>query len=389
MLLSESNNTHLSNCRICLYTTVVITAFTHLLFSQTTTLCDYLSHLHHTTCAGVVTIHDQSTNHHTPARVATRTTTESEHSHIHKAADSTMDKSPFGKLPLELRLDIYERVLHVEEDLRITLDNTSSKYQRSRAKKADRRPTRPASPQKNLLAIRATCREVYLETDGIVSAVNNSWTFVHCEDNTMAWGKRVRRWLLIAGLESQRRVRSVQFDIGVWTKQQSTIRTTVHDAPDEAIAMWYHLPKLLKQRSIDCSIKLAVAWTNGLLLLGGRRETFGPCIYNIPFWRPRKEIQDAIRLTTRAQQDEALIHARAWRDSWVHGDGQGTPAFKSPPSCHRRGPRLYREIDDLYEFSCALKRVCSKRLGDTKVQHVDSKGCLQLVTSSMDSDGML
>jgi hypothetical protein len=365
---------------------VITTAFTHLLSSQTTILCDYLNHLHHATCAGAVTIHDQSTNHHTPARVATRTTTEPEHSHIHKAADSTMDKSPFGKLPLELRLDIYERVLHVEEDLRITLDNTSSKCQRSRAKKAHRRPTRSTSPRKNLLAIRATCREVYLETDGIVSAVNNSWTFVHCDDNTMAWGKRARRWLLLAGLESQKRVRSVQFDIGVWTKQQSNIRYTVQDAPNEAIAMWYHLPKLLKQRSIDCSIKLAVAWTNGMKLLDGRREAFGPCIYNIPMWRPRKEIQDAIRLRTRAQQEEALIHARAWRDSWARGDGQEVSAFKSPPRFDRRGPRLYREIDDLYELSCALKRVCSKKLGGTKVRHVVSKGCLQLVTLSMDSD---
>ena len=97
-----------------------------------------------------------------------------------------MDKSPFGKLPLELRLDIYQRVLHVEEDLRITLDNTSSKHRRSRTKKVNRRPTRSTPPQKNLLAIRSTCKEVYLETDGIVSAVNNSWTFVHCEDNTTA-----------------------------------------------------------------------------------------------------------------------------------------------------------------------------------------------------------
>jgi hypothetical protein len=334
------------------------------------------------TCAGAATIHDQPTTHHIPARVATTTTSESEHSKLYKASGRIMDKSPFDKLPLELRLDIYERVLHVEDGLRITLDNKPSKYQRSHTKNADRRPTRSSSLQKNLLAIRATCKEVYLETDGIVSSVNNSWTFVHCEDNTTAWGKRARRWLLLAGPEAQRRVRSVQFDLGVWTKQQRNIHSRADDAPREAIAMWSYLPKRLKQRSIDCSIKLTVDWTSGMRLPGAGRAAFGPCVYKIPMWRSRKEVQDAIKQSTHLQQQRALVHARAWRDSWAWGDGD-TPAFKSPPRFNRWGPQLYREVDDLYEMSCALARACSYRLGDTKVRFVSSKGCLQLSTSSM------
>jgi hypothetical protein len=278
-----------------------------------------------------------------------------------------MDKSPFGKLPLELRLDIYKQVLHVEEGLRITLDNTSSKYRRSHTNKADRRPTRSTSAQKKLLAIRATCKEVYLETDGIVAAVNNSWVFVHCKDNTTAWGKRARRWLLLSGPDAQRRVQSVQFDIGVWTKQQSYIQFRVHDAPKEAIAMWQYLPKLLKQRSIDCSVKLTVDWTNGMTLLGGDRADFGPCVYNIPMWRSRDEIRSAIRQSMRAQQEQVLVHARVWRDLWAWGDGEAIPAFKCPPGYSRRGPELYQEIDNLYVLSLALIRSCTMRLGDTKV----------------------
>jgi hypothetical protein len=298
-----------------------------------------------------------------------------------------MDKSPFGKLPLELRLDIYERILHVDEGLRITLDKTSSKHHRSHTKKADCRPTRSTSPQKNLLAIRATCKEVYLETDGVVSAVNNSWIFVHCEDNTTAWGKRARKWLLLAGLKAQSRVRTVQFDIGVWTKQQRNIESRAHDAPKEAIAMWYYLPKLLKQRSIDCSVKLTVDWASSMKVPGGARAAFGPCVYNIPMWRSREEIQTAIKQSTRAQQEQAQVHARAWRDSWAWGDGD-LPASKSPPRFNRWGPRLYREIDDLYEVSCALARACSYRLGDTKVRFVSSRGCLQLLNSSMELSSM-
>jgi hypothetical protein len=298
-----------------------------------------------------------------------------------------MEYSPFGKLPIELRLDIYERVLHVEEGLRITLDNTSSKYQRSHTKKANRRPTRSTSPQKNLLAIRATCKEVYLETDGIVFAVNNSWVFVHCEDNTTAWGKRARRWLLLAGPQAQRRVKSVQFDLGAWTKQKRNMRSRADDAPREAIAMWCYLPKQLKQRSFDCSIKLTVGWTSGMKLPGAGRAAFGPCVYNIPMWRSREEVQDAIKQSTRTQQQQALVHARAWRDSWTWGDGD-MPAFKSPPRFNKLGPQLYRDVDDLYEMSCALARACSYRLGDTKVGFVSSKGCLQLLTSSIESDSM-
>lgn len=289
-----------------------------------------------------------------------------------------MEKSLLGKLPLELRLDIYERVFYVEDGLRITLDKTSSKYQRSHTKEATSRPTRSTSAQKNLLAIRATCREIYLETDGTVSAVNTSWIFVHCKDNTIAWGKRARQWLLLAGFKAQKRVQSVQFDIGVWKKQHHDIRSRVHDARNEAIAMWYHLPKLMKQRSLDCSIRLAVDWTAGMKLLGGGRRAFGPCVYKIPMWRSRSEIRAAIKLSTRTQQDPVLALARAWRDSWAWGEGAVGP-FKSPPRFHRRGPRLYREVDDLFELSCALAEVCGKRLKDRRVKFVSSMGCLQLL----------
>jgi hypothetical protein len=215
------------------------------------------------TCAGAATIHDQPTTHHIPARVATTTTSESEHSKLYKASGRIMDKSPFDKLPLELRLDIYERVLHVEDGLRITLDNKPSKYQRSHTKNADRRPTRSSSLQKNLLAIRATCKEVYLETDGIVSSVNNSWTFVHCEDNTTAWGKRARRWLLLAGPEAQRRVRSVQFDLGVWTKQQRNIHSRADDAPREAIDRLQHQV----DRGLDQRHETAWSWQSSVRTL--------------------------------------------------------------------------------------------------------------------------
>lgn len=291
-----------------------------------------------------------------------------------------MDKSPFGKLPIELRLDIYERVLHVEGGLRITLDNTSSKYQRSHTKKSTRRPSSSTSPQKNLLAIRATCKELYRETGGIVSAVNNSWIFIHCEDNTTAWGKRARQWLLLAGLEAQKRVQSVQFDIGVWTNRKGDLRSRAHDAPNEAIAMWYYLPKLLKQRSIDCSTRLTVDWTAGMKLLGGGRKAFGPCIYNIPMWRPRREITDAIELSTLAQLEDVLVLAKAWRDSWTRGEG-GIGAFKSPPNFHKRGPRLGGEVDNFHGLSRALKIVCGEALDETKVQFVSSQGCLRLAVS--------
>jgi len=289
-----------------------------------------------------------------------------------------MDKSLLGKLPIELRLDIYERVFYVEDGLRITLDKTSSKYQGSRTKKAARRPTRSTCPQKHLLAIRAACREIYLETDGIVSAVNNSWVFVHCKDNTTAWGKRARQWLLLAGVEAQKRVQSVQFDVGVWTKQHHDVQSRMHDVPSEAIAMWHYLPKQLKQRSIDCSIRLTVDWTTGMKLLGGDRRTFGPCVYKIPMWKPRSAIKAAIKLNTRAQQDPVLALARAWRDSWALGKGEVGP-FKSPPRFHKRGPRLYREVDDLFELSNALVEICGKRLKYRRVRYVRSMGCLQLV----------
>lgn len=330
------------------------------------------------TCAGSATIYDQPSIHQTPARVATRTRSDNQARNIHKAADRTMDKSLLGKLPLELRLHIYERALHVEEGLRITLDKPSSKRQRSHTKKANRTPTRSTSQQKNLLAIRASCKEVYLETDGIVSAVNNSWVFVHCEDNTTAWGKRTRRWLLLAGLEAQKHVQSVQFDIGVWTKQKRNGASRVHSAPTEATAMWHHLPKLLKQRSVDFSIKLTVEWTSGMKLFGGGRAAFGPCVYTIPMWAPQKEIKDAIQLRSCEQQDQAHALVKVWRDSWTKGDGE-LPAFTSPPRFNTRAPRFYREMDDFWELSCALVKICEERLRFSRVQYVQSSGSGRLL----------
>ena len=118
-----------------------------------------------------------------------------------------MDNSPLKRLPLELRLDIYERVLYAEE-VKVTLNKPIEKAKRITLDEYNHQPHPPA--------IRSICKEIAAETAGIVYKINDSWSFIQPDDDSTAWGKRLQQWCRNAGEDCLKRAQNVQFDIGEW-----------------------------------------------------------------------------------------------------------------------------------------------------------------------------
>jgi len=112
-----------------------------------------------------------------------------------------MDNSPLKKLPLELRLEIYEMVFYAEDGVKVTLNKP--------VHEKERLPMENYASQPHFLALRSTCKEIAQETNDVVFKVNDFWTFVQPNDDSTAWGKRLRQWCLHAGEECLERARNV------------------------------------------------------------------------------------------------------------------------------------------------------------------------------------
>lgn len=119
-----------------------------------------------------------------------------------------MDNSPLRKLPIELRLNIYERALYVDGGVKVTLNRPQSKKRRLSMEQYASRP--------HPLALQSTCKAIADETAGLVFKVNTSWIFAQVDDDSTSWGKRVQQWRQQAGERCLERAQSVQYDIGEW-----------------------------------------------------------------------------------------------------------------------------------------------------------------------------
>lgn len=249
-----------------------------------------------------------------------------------------MNSSPLSNLPLELRLDIYERVLHVEGGVTVTLNKPRTKAKEKKSPKKYKELA-SSSKQKNLLAISATCKEIARETAGILFSTNDTWTFTSPDDDSTAWGKRVREWSDAADQKNHlRRAKKVQFDLGV--------RSTRHhfepmDIPNEAAALFLNLPRVLSQPTITHTIKLTLDWTRGVRLGHKRRERLSPCIFDLPMFGTHKEIRDALHGPLRRQTSFRDLHAE-WRKAWAEGTESSAPGTY-PPKYPEQFDRL---VDD-------------------------------------------
>lgn len=152
-----------------------------------------------------------------------------------------MDNSPLTRLPLKLRLDIYDKILYAEAGVKVTLNKPIDNKKRL--------PMDTYTSKPHPLAIVSTCKEIAKEAAGTVFKINDSWSFVQMNDDSTAWGKRLRQWCRVAGDECLRRARNVQFDIGRWDSRpnkypRGDITKVLHA---QIGSMYQNLPGRLRQ----------------------------------------------------------------------------------------------------------------------------------------------
>jgi hypothetical protein len=256
-----------------------------------------------------------------------------------------MDESPLKRLPIELRLDIYERVLYTEEVVRVTLNKPINKKKRASMNTYNSQPHR--------LAIRSTCKEIAEETVGRVFKINDSWSFVHMDDNSTAWGKRLRQWCRAAGEDCLQRARKVQFDIGEWdSRPKSYPRGDLTKVLHAQIgSMYQNLPKRLRQ--CDQTFKLRLKWSSGVKLADGSRDRLDVVTLVLPLWSEIMSIQWCLfEAATQARQ--ALSK---YDDTWYEGSVDGVvPAFVDPPEYDKKLARKIRpERSTLLELASEIE----------------------------------
>lgn len=231
-----------------------------------------------------------------------------------------MDNSPLKRLPLELRLDIYEKVLYAEAGVRVTLNKPIDEKKRL--------PLYKYSSKPHPLAIRSTCKEIAKEAADIVFKINDSWTFVQMNDDSTAWGKRLRQWCRNAGEDCLQRAQNVQFDIGEWDSRPNKYpRGDITKVLRAQIGSLYqNLPRQLRQ--CEQTFKLRIKWSSGVKLADGSRDCLNLITLVIPLWKDNLSIQGCV--FEAASQARSGLHNNDY--TWHVGSVDGSlPAFVDPP----------------------------------------------------------
>lgn len=230
-----------------------------------------------------------------------------------------MDNSPLRKIPLELRLIIYERALYFDGGVKVTLNRPLSKKRRLSREKYASRP--------HTLALQSTCKAIAEETADLVFKVNTSWIFVHMDDDSTSWGDRLQKWRQQAGERCLERAQSVQYDVGEWC---SSVECFPHGRfttmlLSEVGAMYQNLPKQLRQ--CEQTFKLRVNWSCPIdkTKKDGRRDRPSPLTLVVPIWTDPKTIEAAF---PRAHDHNALLNE--YRDSYWEAADEDMPLCSSP-----------------------------------------------------------
>jgi hypothetical protein len=236
-----------------------------------------------------------------------------------------MDDSPLKRLPLELRLEIYDRVLYAEAGVKVTLNKPFDEKKRLPMKKH----TSKAHP----LAIQFTCREIAKETADRVFKVNDSWSFLQTNDDSTAWGKRLRQWCRNAGEDCLQRAQNVQFDIGEWDSRpnkypRGDITKVLHA---QIGSMYQNLPRQLRQ--CEQTFKLRINWSSGVKLADGSKDPLNVVTLVLPLWTDCLHMKRCIFDT--ACQAKKSLHKYDY--TWHVGSADGSlPAFVDPPQYNKQ-----------------------------------------------------
>lgn len=230
-----------------------------------------------------------------------------------------MDNSPLRKLPLELRLNIYERALYVDGGVKVTLNRPRSKKRRLSREKYASRP--------HPLALQSTCKAIANETADLVFKVNTSWIFAQMDDDSTSWGKRLQQWRQQAGEKCLERAHSVQYDIGEWCSNVECFpRGKLSVMLLSAVgAMYQNLAKQLRQ--CEQTFKLRLNWScpSDQTKKAGGKDRASPLTFLVPIWTDPRIIEAAF---PEKYDYDALLEQ--YRTSYWEAAGDDMPLCSSP-----------------------------------------------------------
>lgn len=241
-----------------------------------------------------------------------------------------MDNSPLKRLPLELRLDIYDKVIYAEV-FKVTLNKPIENEKRISLGTFTSLP--------HPLAIRFTCKEIATETAGIVYKINNSWSFVQPDDDSTTWGKRLRQWCSNAGEHCLQRARNLQFDIGEWGSRpkhypRGDLAKVLHA---QIGSMYQNLPKQLRQ--CEQTFKLRIDWSSGVKMADGSRDRLSKVTLILPLWTDGVNIQGGVFDAACQAKERLYKYDYTWHMGARNGE---VPTLVDPP---RYENQLARRID--------------------------------------------
>ena len=241
-----------------------------------------------------------------------------------------MDNSPLKHLPLELRLDIYDKVLYAEEGVKVTLNQPVGDRNRLTREEHASEP--------HFLSLRSTCKQIAKETAGTVFKINDSWTFAQTNDDSTVWGKRLRLWCHYAGEACLQRAQYVQFDIGEWdSRPKSYPRGDIIKLLHYQIgSMYQNLPRQLRQ--CEQSFKLRIRWSSGVKLANGSRDRLKVVTLILPLWTDDLIIQSCVSDAASQANGGLLEYDYTWHVGSRDGE---VPPFVDPP---RYDQQLARKI---------------------------------------------
>jgi hypothetical protein len=285
-----------------------------------------------------------------------------------------MDNSPLKRLPLELRLDIYEMVLYNDAGVKITLNKPIDEKKRLPMDKYTSKP--------HPLAIQSTCKEIAKETAGIVFKINDIWSFAHTDDDNTAWGKRVRQWCRVAGEDCLQRAEHVQFDIGEWDSRprwypRGDLTKVLHA---QIGSMYQNLPKQLRQ--CEQTFKLRIKWSSGVKLADGSTDGLRKVTLVLPLWTDSVNIQGCV-FDAACQAKEGLY---GYDYTWHVGSRDGRlPAFVDPPQYNKQlsrwiGPErstLLGLVSEIALSTCIISKACVRERLEEHVIDVQERGEIQ------------
>ena len=156
-----------------------------------------------------------------------------------------MERSPFQRLPGELRNEIYELALLEPDGVKISLAGRKAKLVHESATYSRRAVAA-------INSLPATCKAVRAETQNLFFSINK-FTFItqHFKQKRSSdfWIRTLQKWTSQIGQDHLSQIKRVSFDLGTWTCTDAPALPRLHMNQMQIIDQLFKIPVYAKMRA--------------------------------------------------------------------------------------------------------------------------------------------